>query len=164
MGTAAKDIKLANRLVQQADAALPRLEGISTDGKAMAGALAEFANQAADASKSLEPTLRQDLEVLAATTGALSQVLDALGQADIDPKELASRLNAAQERAETAAKAAARLGQLFKRLGSISPAAASGAAKLAARWTSAQSVLQTIAQAVERGEEAPADSIDKLKS
>lgn len=166
VGTAAKDIKLANRLVQQADAALPRLEGIATDGKAMAGALAEFANQAAGASKSLEPTLRQDLEVLAATTGALSQVLDALGQADIDPKELASRLNAAQERAETAAKAAARLGQLFKRLGSISPAAASGAAKLediAARWTSAQSVLQTIAQAVERGEEAPADAIDKLK-
>ncbi|MGG3311764.1 MULTISPECIES: YhgE/Pip domain-containing protein [Paenibacillus] len=166
VGTAAKDIKLANRLVQQAGTALPRLEEIATDGKAMAGALAEFANEAAGASKSLEPALRQDLEVLAATTGALSQVLDALGQADIDPKELASRLNAAQERAKTAAQAATRLGQLFKRLGSISPAAASGAAKLediAARWTSAQTVLQTIAQAVERGEETPADAIDKLK-
>lgn len=166
VSTAQQDIKLANRLVQQADAALPRLEGIATDGKEMAGALAEFANQAAGASKSLEPALRQDLEVLGAATGALSQVLDALGQAEIDPKELASRLNAAKERAETAAQAAARLGQLFKRLGSISPAAASAAAKLediAARWTSAQAVLQTIAQAVERGEEAPADSIDKLK-
>lgn len=166
VSTAQQDIKLANRLVQQADAALPRLEGIATDGKEMAGALAEFANQAAGASKSLEPALRQDLEVLGAATGALSQVLDALGQKDIDPKELASRLNAGQERAETAAQAAARLGQLFKRLGSISPAAASAAAKLediAARWTSAQAVLQTIAQAVERGEEAPADSIDKLK-
>lgn len=166
VSTAQQDIKLANRLVQQADAALPRLEGIAADGKEMAGALAEFANQAAGASKSLEPALRQDLEVLGAATGALSQVLDALGQKGIDPKELASRLNAAKERAETAAKAAARLGQLFKRLGSISPAAASAAAKLediAARWTSAQAVLQTIAQAVERGEEAPADSIDKLK-
>lgn len=166
VSTAQQDIKLANRLVEQADAALPRLEGIATDGKEMAGALAEFANQAAGASKSLEPALRQDLEVLGAATGALSQVLDALGQADIDPKELASRLNAAKERAETAAQAAARLGQLFKRLGSISPAAASAAAKLediAARWTSAQAVLQSIAQAVERGEEAPADSIDKLK-
>ncbi|MGG3509530.1 YhgE/Pip domain-containing protein [Paenibacillus lautus] len=166
VGTAEKDIKLANRLVQQAGTALPRLEEIATDGKAMAGALAEFANEAAGASKSLEPALRQDLEVLAATTGALSQVLDALGQADIDPKELASRLNAAQERAKTAAQAATRLGQLFKRLGSISPAAASVAAKLediAARWTSAQTVLQTIAQAVERGEETPADAIDKLK-
>lgn len=166
VSTAQQDIKLANRLVQQADAALPRLEGIAADGKEMAGALAEFANQAAGASKSLEPALRQDLEVLGAATGALSQVLDALGQKGIDPKELASRLNAAKERAETAAKAAARLGQLFKRLGSISPAAASAAAKLediAARWTSAQAVLQTIAKAVERGEEAPADSIDKLK-
>ncbi|EGG36009.1 YhgE/Pip domain-containing protein [Paenibacillus sp. HGF5] len=166
VSTAQQDIKLANRLVEQADAALPRLEGIATDGKEMAGALAEFANQAAGASKSLEPALRQDLEVLGAATGALSQVLDALGQKGIDPKELASRLNAAKERAETAAQAAARLGQLFKRLGSISPAAASAAAKLediAARWTSAQAVLQTIAQAVERGEEAPADSIDKLK-
>ncbi|MBY0160287.1 YhgE/Pip domain-containing protein [Cytobacillus firmus] len=166
VSTAQQDIKLANRLVEQADAALPRLEGIATDGKEMAGALAEFANQAAGASKSLEPALRQDLEVLGAATGALSQVLDALGQKGIDPKELASRLNAAQERAETAAQAAARLGQLFKRLGSISPAAASAAAKLediAARWTSAQAVLQSIAQAVERGEEAPADSIDKLK-
>ncbi|WP_145035487.1 YhgE/Pip domain-containing protein [Paenibacillus sp. Y412MC10] len=166
VSTAQQDIKLANRLVEQADAALPRLEGIATDGKEMAGALAEFANQAAGASKSLEPALRQDLEVLGAATGALSQVLDALGQKDIDPKELASRLNAAKERAENAAQAAARLGQLFKRLGSISPAAASAAAKLediAARWTSAQAVLQTIAQAVERGEEAPADSIDKLK-
>ncbi|MFK4169161.1 YhgE/Pip family protein [Paenibacillus lautus] len=166
VSTAQQDIKLANRLVEQADAALPRLEGIATDGKEMAGALAEFANQAAGASKSLEPALRQDLEVLGAATGALSQVLDALGQKGIDPKELASRLNAAQERAETAAQAAARLGQLFKRLGSISPAAASAAAKLediAARWTSAQAVLRTIAQAVERGEETPADSIDKLK-
>ncbi|MCI1775302.1 MAG: YhgE/Pip domain-containing protein [Paenibacillus lautus] len=166
VSTAQQDIKLANRLVEQADAALPRLEGIATDGKEMAGALAEFANQAAGASKSLEPALRQDLEVLGAATGALSQVLDALGQKGIDPKELASRLNAAQERAETAAQAAARLGQLFKRLGSISPAAASAAAKLediAARWTSAQAVLQTIAQAVERGEETPADSIEKLK-
>lgn len=166
VSTAQQDIKLANRLVEQADAALPRLEGIATDGKEMAGALAEFANQAAGASKSLEPALRQDLEVLGAATGALSQVLDALGQKGIDPKELASRLNAAKERAETAAQAAARLGQLFKRLGSISPAAASAAAKLediAARWTSAQAVLQSIAQAVERGEEAPADSIDKLK-
>ncbi|ACX64321.1 YhgE/Pip domain-containing protein [Paenibacillus sp. FSL H8-0457] len=166
VSTAQQDIKLANRLVEQADAALPRLEGIATDGKEMAGALAEFANQAAGASKSLEPALRQDLEVLGAATGALSQVLDALGQKDIDPKELASRLNAAKERAETAAQAAARLGQLFKRLGSISPAAASAAAKLediAARWTSAQAALQSIAQAVERGEEAPADSIDKLK-
>ncbi|WP_456289830.1 YhgE/Pip domain-containing protein [Paenibacillus sp. AK002] len=166
VSTAQQDIKLANRLVEQANAALPRLEGIATDGKEMAGALAEFANQAAGASKSLEPALRQDLEVLGAATGALSQVLDALGQKGIDPKELASRLNAAKERAETAAQAAARLGQLFKRLGSISPAAASAAAKLediAARWTSAQAVLQTIAQAVERGEEAPADSIDKLK-
>lgn len=166
VSTAQQDIKLANRLVQQADAALPRLEGIATDGKEMAGALAEFANQAAGASKSLEPALRQDLEVLGAATGALSQVLDALGQKGIDPKELASRLTAAKERAQTAAQAAARLGQLFKRLGSISPAAASAAAKLediAARWTSAQAALQTIAQAVERGEEAPADSIDKLK-
>lgn len=166
VSTAQQDIKLANRLVEQADAALPRLEGIATDGKEMAGALAEFANQAAGASKSLEPALRQDLEVLGAATGALSQVLDALGQKGIDPKELASRLNAAKERAETAAQAAARLGQLFKRLGSISPAAASAAAKLediAARWTSAQAALQTIAQAMERGEEAPADSIDKLK-
>ncbi|MEF7437118.1 YhgE/Pip domain-containing protein [Paenibacillus lautus] len=166
VSTAQQDIKLANRLVEQADAALPRLEGIATDGKEMAGALAEFANQAAGASKSLEPALRQDLEVLGAATGALSQVLDALGQKGIDPKELASRLNAAQERAETAAQAAARLGQLFKRLGSISPAAASAAVKLediAARWTSAQAVLRTIAQAVERGDEAPADSIDKLK-
>ena len=166
VSTAQQDIKLANRLVEQADAALPRLEGIATDGKEMAGALAEFANQAAGASKSLEPALRQDLEVLGAATGALSQVLDALGQKGIDPKELASRLNAAQERAETAAQAAARLGQLFKRLGSISPAAASAAAKLediAARWTSAQAVRQTIAQAVERGEETPADSIEKLK-
>lgn len=166
VSTAQQDIGLANRLVEQADAALPRLEGIAADGKEMAGALAEFANQAAGASKSLEPALRQDLEVLGAATGALSQVLDALGQKGIDPKELASRLNAAQERAETAAQAAARLGQLFKRLGSISPAAASAAAKLediAARWTSAQAVLQSIAQAVERGEEAPADSIDKLK-
>lgn len=154
VSTAQQDIKLANRLVEQADAALPRLEGIATDGKEMAGALAEFANQAAGASKSLEPALRQDLEVLGAATGALSQVLDALGQKGIDPKELASRLNAAKERAETAAQAAARLGQLFKRLGSISPAAASAAAKLediAARWTSAQAVLQSIAQAVERG-------------
>ncbi|AYB45333.1 YhgE/Pip domain-containing protein [Paenibacillus lautus] len=166
VSTAQQDIKLANRLVEQADAALPRLEGIATDGKEMAGALAEFANQAAGASKSLEPALRQDLEVLGAATGALSQVLDALGQKGIDPKELASRLNAAQERAETATQAAARLGQLFKRLGSISPAAASAAVKLediAARWTSAQAVLRTIAQAVERGDEAPADSIDKLK-
>lgn len=166
VSTAQQDIKLANRLVQQADAALPRLEGIATDGKEMAGALAEFANQAAGASKSLEPALRQDLEVLGAATGTLSQVLDALGQKGIDPKELASRLTAAKERAQTAAQAAARLGQLFKRLGSISPAAASAAAKLediAARWTSAQAALQTIAQAVERGEEAPADSIDKLK-
>ncbi|QOT13286.1 YhgE/Pip domain-containing protein [Paenibacillus sp. JNUCC32] len=166
VSTAQQDIKLANRLVQQADAALPRLEGIATDGKEMAGALAEFANQAAGASKSLEPALRQDLEVLGAATGALSQVLDALGQKGIDPKELASRLTAAKERAQTAAQASARLGQLFKRLGSISPAAASAAAKLediAARWTSAQAALQTIAQAVERGEEAPADSIDKLK-
>lgn len=80
MSTAQQDIKLANRLVEQADAALPRLEGIATDGKEMAGALAEFANQAAGASKSLEPALRQDLEVLGAATGALSQVLDALGQ------------------------------------------------------------------------------------
>ena len=88
-------------------------------------------------------------------------MLDALGQADIDPKELASRLNA-RRNAQRPRESRARLGQLFKRLGSISPAA-SGAAKLAARWTSAQSVLQTIAQAVERGEEAPADSIDKLK-
>ncbi|MGW8824850.1 YhgE/Pip family protein [Paenibacillus lautus] len=166
VSTAQQDIKLANRLVQQADAALPRLEGIATDGKEMAGALAEFANQAAGASKSLEPALRQDLEVLGAATGALSQVLDALAQKGIDPKELASRLTAAKERAQTAAQAAARLGKLFKRLGSISPAAASAAAKLediAARWTSAQAALQTIAQAVERGEEAPADSIDKLK-
>ncbi|MFB4322291.1 YhgE/Pip domain-containing protein [Priestia sp. BR_2] len=166
VSTAQQDIKLANRLVQQADAALPRLEGIATDGKEMAGALAEFANQAAGASKSLEPALRQDLEVLGAATGTLSQVLDALGQKGIDPKELASRLTVAKERAQTAAQAAARLGKLFKRLGSISPAAASAAAKLediAARWTSAQAALQTIAQAVERGEEAPADSIDKLK-
>lgn len=163
VSTAQQDIKLANRLVQQADAALPRLEGIAADGKEMAGALAEFANQAAGASKSLEPALRQDLEVLGAATGVLSQVLDALGQKGIDPKELASRLNAAKERAETAAKAAARLGQLFKQLGSISPAAAK-LEDIAARWTSAQAVLQTIAQAVERGEEAPADSIDKLKT
>lgn len=164
--TAQEDIKLANQLVQQAHTALPRLEGIATEGKEMAGALADFANQAAGASKSLEPALRQDLEVLDAATGALSQALDALGQADMDPKELADRLNAAQARAETAAEAAARLSQLFKRLGSVSPAAASGAARLeeiAIRWKSAHSVLQTLTQAVERGEEAPADSVAKLK-
>ena len=86
----------------------------------MAGALAEFANQAADASKSLEPTLRQDLEVLAATTGALSQVLDALGQADIDPKELASRLNARRNAQRPRESRPA--GSIVQAAGSISPA------------------------------------------
>ena len=60
-----------------------------------------------------------------AATGTLSQVLDALGNTDIDPKELAERLNAAQDRAQIASQAADRLARLFKRLGSLSPAAAS---------------------------------------
>ncbi|KOR88592.1 YhgE/Pip domain-containing protein [Paenibacillus solani] len=166
VSVAEEDIKLANQLVKQANTALPRLESIATDGKEIAGALLEFTKEAASASKSLEPALRQDLEVLDAATGAFSQVLDALGKTDIDPKELADRLNAAQERAKIAAQAADRLARLFKRLGSLSPAAASGAARLeeiAKRWTTAQSVLQTITQAVEEGKEAPAESIDKLK-
>jgi len=164
--TAEEDIKLANRLVKEANAALPRLKDIAQTGEQMAGALAEFADRAAKASASLDPALRQDLEVLEQVSGTISQAADALGQTDIDPEELKRRIQTATERAKVGSEAAKRLGALFQRLGSISPAAASGAERLneiAARLASAESVLTVIGEALEKGDTPPQESIDKLK-
>ncbi|MCM3495367.1 MULTISPECIES: YhgE/Pip domain-containing protein [Paenibacillus] len=164
--TAEEDIKLASRLVKEADAALPRLKDIAQTGEQMAGALAEFADRAAEASASLDPAIRQDLEVLEQVSGTISQAADALGQTDIDPEELKRRIRAATERAKVGSEAAKRLGALFQRLGSISPAAASGAERLneiAARLASAESVLTVIGEALEKGDTPPQESIDKLK-
>lgn len=164
--TAEEDIKLANRLVKEANAALPRLKDIAQTGEQMAGALVEFADRAAEASASLDPALRQDLEVLEQVSGTISQAADALGQTDIDPEELKRRIQTAAERAKVGSEAAKRLGALFQRLGSISPAAASGAERLneiAARLASAESVLTVIGEALEKGDTPPQESIDKLK-
>lgn len=164
--TAEEDIKLANRLVKEANAALPRLKDITQTGEQMAGALVEFADRAAAASASLDPALRQDLEVLEQVSGTISQAADALGQTDIDPEELKRRIQTAAERAKVGSEAAKRLGALFQRLGSISPAAASGAERLneiAARLASAESVLTVIGEALEKGDTPPQESIDKLK-
>lgn len=164
--TAEEDIKLASRLVKEADAALPRLKDIAQTGEQMAGALAEFADRAAEASASLDPAIRQDLEVLEQVSGTISQAADALGQTDIDPEELKRRIRAATERAKVGSEAAKRLGALFQRLGSVSPAAASGAERLneiAARLASAESVLTVIGEALEKGDTPPQESIDKLK-
>lgn len=168
MEIAIKDMGTADRLVIQSQKTLPVLENMAQSGQEAAGALAEFAKRAAEASVSLEPRVKQDLAVLNEAAVSVQQGIAVFEQSGISPEEARSRLKEAGERAGEAAKVTERLSELFRQLDTAIPGtgAATGASELKVvnqQWTSLQEVIQNVGNALGQDIEAGAEKLAKLK-
>ncbi|CAG7646599.1 YhgE/Pip family protein [Paenibacillus allorhizosphaerae] len=169
LNKAIEDTRKANEIVDTALAMIPKIEAIAADGGAFADQLSRFLQNNNAAFEALIPVIRQNLMLLQQTADAVQQITALLQNANIDPKPVIAALTFAADRASGAARIADGMIDLFTRLNAYLPAAPLNHAieRLGAvrtNLTGLAQTMQTVAAALERGEQPAKALIDRLNT
>ncbi|MGD8190473.1 YhgE/Pip domain-containing protein [Brevibacillus ginsengisoli] len=162
-----QDIHKTNEIIQRAQADLPTIAKLATDGQDFSNHLGLLLDHSSAILDTVAPNVKQDLLLLQQATIIMKQITDMLQDPLIDPNLVKTQLDRIANRLATAAQVTQDLSVLFDRLNQLT--GGSGHTNLTDKLLQITSNLQQqastvtrIREALDRGEKPAAELITRL--
>lgn len=168
---ASTDLDKSKKIVASVQTELPKAAKLAKDGEAFTKQLGSFFDQSTTALDTAGPLIKQDLQLLLQTAGAVEELTAVLQGADVDPETVQAALALAEKRLTGAVSVTEGTIKLLERLNE----SASAGSKLLTptierlkqintRFGQQLAVVQQIHAAIKKGEQPSAALIDRLNS